>query len=176
MVTIADRKKLRAYFKKFPKWVIWSILIGVPFLFIYGIGIIGFLVGGIGIYLWYNKIPDSKYDKIFGESINELKGDAMKKLRLEESDLVRSYECITSIVYKNIAGAELGIKRGKDKFLRYTPVGVGMIFFTEHKLCVYQCVLDLITGNPLNVGAKKYFYDLFVPLCEIICNSFKAYN
>ena len=67
-------------------------------------------------------------------------------------------------MYWNVGGAELGFKKGKDNYLRYSPIATSLIFFTENKLCIYQCDLDLFTGNPLNVGSSKYYYQEIVAI------------
>lgn len=158
MISISERKKIRQYFEKFPRWTLWTLLISLPLILFYGIGLIGMAIATIFIYKWTQRINDKQFDHYKNESLKDLREIALAKLRLDESQLVRDNECIISPIYWNIGGAELGFKRGKDKFLRYTPIKANLIFFTQNKLCIYQCALDLVTGNPVNVGCSKFYY------------------
>ncbi|CAM1342393.1 hypothetical protein [Tenacibaculum amylolyticum] len=164
MITLEERRKIKEYFKRFPTWTIWTILISIPFIGVYGIGIIGFIISGITIYKWQQKIDDKQFDYYRNKSLRELRKVALEKLRLDESELVRDNESIISPKYWNIGGAKLGMKKGKDDVLRYSPIGTNLIFFTENKLCIYQCALDLFTGNPLNICSSKYYYQDIVAI------------
>ncbi|MFY0602169.1 MAG: hypothetical protein JXR03_21010 [Cyclobacteriaceae bacterium] len=159
-MTADDRKKISKYFKKFPKWVLWALLPCLVLLFVEPIsGIIGIGLGIFFIRKWYVRISDRQFDTYLEESLQTLEEQAKDKLRLDDADLVKDTESVLSPVFWRISGAEFGLKKGNDRAIRYTPVCVALIFFTEHKLCIYQCSLDLTTGNPLNVGSKKYFYE-----------------
>ena len=50
------------------------------------------------------------------------------------------------------------VKRGKDKLIRYSPIEITIIHFTEHQLVTYQCAFDLTIGEPLNARIKRFFY------------------
>jgi len=149
---------IQEYFRKFPLFTLWLIPLSILLLTVFGLGVIGLGISIYNIYKWNKRTTDTEFDKLRDESLRDLKRVAMSKLRLEESDLVRDFEFIVSPKYWNIGGAEFMLKKGKDGIIRYTPINVSIIFFTEHKLCIYQCVFDMVTGNPLNVSTDRYFY------------------
>ncbi|MFA0960243.1 hypothetical protein AB9P05_00395 [Roseivirga sp. BDSF3-8] len=157
--------KIKGYFAKPPKkWILIYLAVCVLLVFIDpSIGFICFLLLLIGLALLYSyKISDEKFDEILREDLRRLHQIALQKLRVSESELVSTPELILSPTYWNIGKADFGIKKGRDKKIRYTPVHVALLYFTEHKLCIYQCALDLTTKNPLNTSTKKYFYDEIV--------------
>lgn len=170
MISLVERKKIKHYFKKFPTWTLWTLLISFPFILVYGIGIVSIVIASFFIYQWAQRISDKQFDYYKNQSLEELRKIALAKLRLDETQLVRNHECIISPIYKDIEFAESGFKKGKDRFPRYTPIRTNLIFFTEHKLCIYQCILDLITGNPLNARSSKFYYEEIVAI-DIISNT-----
>ena len=155
-----QRKQIKKYFAPFPRWTIIVILAGVALTpFLWFIGLPAIVLGAVAIRQWKKRASDKEFDKLLNESIMDLRTRAMDKLRLEEGDLVREHEIIMSPTYWDLPKVIVGFKRGKDDIVRYTPIRVAMLFFVQHKLCIYQCTYDLTTGNPLNVSTKKYFYD-----------------
>ena len=110
------------------------------------------------IHYWFNKISDSQFDKHLEDELRRLEELALDRVKLSHDDLEHEIEMIISPTITKLGGATLKVKRGKDKRYRYSPVAATLLFFTEHKLVTYQCVLDLFTGNPLNTAVKKFFY------------------
>jgi len=152
------RVKYKKYFAKFPQTATWLIVIGILIIPLYGIGLIPVIIGIIMISNWNNRPSDEEFDAMRANDISEVEKLALQKLNLTEYDMVREPVIIYSPRWWNIAGAEVGVKKGKDNIFRYMPIEVTIIGFTEHKLVIYQCVLDLTTGKPLNVNIKKFFY------------------
>ena len=50
------------------------------------------------------------------------------------------------------------MKKGADGVIRFMPLGVTVINFTQNQLAAYQCALDLMTDNALSESTDEYFY------------------
>jgi hypothetical protein len=157
MITLSDRKKIKKYFEKYPKWTTKVLLISIPLIMLYGIGLIGVCIALLFIYKWKQKISDQQFDFYKSESIKHLQQIAIEKMRLDCEKLNGS-EYMLRPINKNELVIDRKFNRGKDKVLRYSPIKVNLFFFTEHKLCVYQCIYDLLSGNPLNVNIHQFYY------------------
>jgi hypothetical protein len=152
------RGQIKKYFKEFPKWAVWMIIIGIPFLAYYGLGLVL-----IGIGIWglvdYNKKPtEAQMDTWLEEDLKMLHNKALSKTGTDPSELVGEPVMVTGPRFWNIAGAEVAFKKGKDNILRFTPVGVTVLNFTPNQLIAYGSALDLTTGNALNESTDEYFY------------------
>lgn len=141
-MTKSDRKKIKQYFQKFKVWQFIAFPVNVFYL-----------------YRYFNKPGHEGFDELFDEAMVSLKRVALENLRITEDQLVAETVMIKSPVYEKIPHVFQGFRRGKDRMIRHTPIAVAVIFFTEHKLCIYQCLFDLTTGNLLKVYTRKYFYD-----------------
>ena len=165
-----DRSRVKRYFKRFPKWTIWFILGGlslttifivasVPLTVGYGIGLLPLILGSGRIYFWMQKPTDAEIDSLIDNDLSKLEDRALVKTGIDRSELVSETVFVNGPRFWKTGGAELGIKKGKDKIVRYMPVGVTVINFTEHQIVAYQCALDITTGNPLNESTDEYFYN-----------------
>lgn len=152
------RVQIKKYFQPFPKVAIWAIIAGVVLIDAYGLGLI--LIGiGVGEFRSYSKKPtDQQIDTWINEDLKPIKQRALTKTGLDQSELVRESVLVTSPRFWNIGGAEVGLKKGKDQIIRFMPLGVTVINFGADQLAVYQCVIDLTTGNQLSESSKEYFY------------------
>jgi hypothetical protein len=152
------RRLILKYFKKFPKWAIKLLLVG---LLISTFHLIGFLMIASSLLVigwWMKKPTDAEMDTWTDEDLALLKGRALEKSGLHESELIRDSVMVVSPRFWLIGGAAVGIKKGRDNIVRYIPVGATVIQFTEHQLVTYQCALDLTTGNFLSESVDEYFY------------------
>jgi hypothetical protein len=152
------RAQIKKYFKPFPKGAVWLIILGVPLLVAFGLGVILIIIGSLKIVSWKRKPSDRQMDVWTEEDLQGLEKKALKTTGLDESELVRESVLLTGLRFWNIGGAEIGIRKGKDDTIRATPIGVTVINFTEHQLVAYQCALDLMTGNALSESTDEYFY------------------
>lgn len=153
------REQIKKYFMTFPKWAVWMIIIGLPMLAFYVL--IGLLLIGIGIWgivNWTKQPTDAQMDTWLEEDLQMLYGKALSKTGTDASELVGEPVMVTGPQLWNTAGAQVGYKKGKDNTLRFTPVSVTVLNFTENQLICYSCVFDQTTGNALNEGTDEYFY------------------
>ena len=165
-----NRKKIALYFKDSNTWRnFFSLAI---------LGIVAILVGinereaalaapigaaliiiGFAILFFSPKRPsDKKMDDWLDIDLENITKRALKKISLNEDELVSDTVYVIGPRFWDIGGAKIGIRKGKDNYIRYTPVGVTIIFFTQHQLVGYQCALDLHTGNSLNESSDEFFY------------------
>ena len=156
-----DRPK---FFKKWKQSLTVLLIVLALCIFLPPVGIPLAVIIGLLVRHRYKSISDATFDRYKQEEINRLFNHALAKLRLDRSELVRETSLIVSPTLKPIAGVVPKFRRGKDHKLRYTPIGITMLFYTEHKLAIYQCALDLFTHNPLNDRTYKYFYSEIVAI------------
>jgi len=160
------RNKIRKYFKPFPKWAIWMILIGVVILLVgtqagAGAVVVGLLVAGIGGFGVYSygqgKATDQEMDQFLNEDLIALGRHGLNKVGVDATELVGEPVQVTGFP-RNISGAEFHHRRGKDNIIRFTPTQATLIFFTQNQLVAYSCAYDSTTGKPLNESTEEYFY------------------
>jgi hypothetical protein len=152
------RTKIQAYFSQFPTWSVWSILLGIPLLAAYGFGLVLVGAGAWALYRYFQRPTDQEVDRWIEEDLASIHLKALNKTGLDVSELVSETVLVTGPRFWNIGGAEVGIKKGRDDIVRFMPIGVTVINFTQHQLVSYQCVMDLTTGNALSESTDEYFY------------------
>lgn len=152
------RRQIKKYFMKFPKWTLHFIWIG---LIGYLIEPFAIIISGVSIataYWWFDKLNDQEIDSIVKKDLSNIHRKSLSKLNLVDDALVRDSIIIKSPRFWNIGGASIGIKKGKDKIIRFMPIDVTIIHFTQGFLCAYQGTLDLSTGKSLNSKTYEYAY------------------
>jgi len=157
-MTQAERSQIKKYFKKFPKWAIWMIIIGLPLLAAKFVGVIPIGLGIWGIVSYYQKPSDEQMDAWIQEDLQNLRTRALAKTGLDPSEIIAEPVMVYGPRFWNIGGAEVGIKKGNDNIVRFMPIGVTVINFTAHQLVACQCALDLTTGKALSESTDEYFY------------------
>src|SRR5712692_3773851 len=157
-MTQDERSQIKKYFKKFPKWAVWMIIIGLPLLAAKYVGLVPIGLGIWGIVSYYQKPSDEQMDAWIQEDMKNLQTRALAKTGLDPSEIIAEPVMVYGPRFWNIGGAEVGIKKGNDGIVRFMPIGVTVINFTAHQLVAYQCALDLTTGNALSESTDEYFY------------------
>ena len=157
----------RNYFKKLPAWAIVFIVIGGITLLIglSGSGkavLFGLVLAGLGAFAIYSYIQgkptDQQMDEWLEEDLHRLSEKALVKTGTDKDETKADAVTVTGPRFWRIGGASILWKRGNDGTLRYSPMEVSVINFTEHQLLAYTCVLDRTTGNPLNESTEEFFY------------------
>src|SRR5262249_31985567 len=152
------RAAIKAYFAPFPRWTVWTtggVVVSMAWLgpfFAYGLGWVALAAVGWVLKDWFNRPGDEEMDLWTQEDLERVIPHALDRSHLDPSQKIREPVTITSLRLKNFGKAFFGVRRGKDLILRFTPVNVTIINFTEHQLVIYRCALDLTTGVPLNEG------------------------
>lgn len=153
------RKMIVNYFKSFPKWAIVLIVIGVPLLAAKGLGILFIALGILVIVLYVKGMPtDQQMDAWLEEDLKTVSGKAMGKAGHDQSEIVADPVSIIGVRLWDTGGACVLFKQGKDSVIRFSPVSVTHIMFTQNQLSIYSSLLDRTTGNFLNESTDEYFY------------------
>lgn len=147
------------YFKKFPVWTVVSIFIGLAKLLPFGFGLIPIGLAVWGIMSWRKRPTDQEIDLWIGEEIKKTFDKALTKTGTEASQIVGEKVVIRGFPsIWQLGGATVAFIKGKDDYLRFTPLNVHIINFTENQLISYGCDLDLSTGKMINESTDEYFY------------------
>ncbi|GAG78464.1 unnamed protein product, partial [marine sediment metagenome] len=176
MGSVDKREKIRTYFKTFPAWTIWLIAIGAILiiigasvknggpaigmgLFVAVVGIIGFVSNSTG------KPTDQQIDKWVGTELKSFPAIALKKLGLEESQVVGNYIYLWSPPWKDIQLALRGVKFkefrfrcGKDRRTRFSRYKIMILIPTEDHLGVFTTTYNFIKNTIYNQMTGEYFY------------------
>jgi len=157
------RASIQKYFNsKFPKWAAWFVgigaLIGIPAMSspdgggAVVFGLIMAAIGGLGIYSYTNTVSDHQIDEWTKEDLSSLDKRALKKVGVDESELVGEQAII-------FGPADFSVmKVGKDKRIRFGRLRGMVVNFGQHQLLVYTCTMDITTGNTLHESTDEYFY------------------
>ena len=123
------------------------------------IGILAIALGAYGIYSSRGAKPtDQQMDEWLEKDLEGLNKKALDKVGTDESELVGEPVEITGPRFWDIGGAKIHYKRGNDKIIRFTPLEISVINFTQNQLLAYSCVYDFTTGKALNESTDEYFY------------------
>lgn len=105
-------------------------------------------------------VSDNEFDELLKLSISSLYQIALDKVSITEKDCIKVPVIIIGPPnFRKFSGLDFDIKKGKDDYLRFIPVGVTIYNFAEHSLLAYQCDFDPTTENPLNENTFEYFYN-----------------
>jgi len=157
-MTEEERAKVKKYFARFPKWAVWSILVGLPLIAAFGVGLILIGAGIWGLISYSGRPSDAQVDAWVREELKGLQARALAKTGLDPSELIGEPVMVYGPRFWKVGGAEVGIRQGNDGIVRFMPLGVTVINFTQNQLIAYQCALDLTTGNPMSESTDEYFY------------------
>lgn len=162
-----DDEKSRAikrYFTPFPTWSIWlavGVAAGVAWqgtFFAYGLGWAALAVAAWTVLRWAKRPGDAQIDAWLAGYLDLILPRSVEKSHLDAGDLIRDPVMFWSVRLSLPRGVFFGSVRGQDQVLRYTPLHVTVVNFTEHQLGVYQCALDLTTGAQLNESVHQISY------------------
>lgn len=167
------RKMIRNYFKPFPKWTIYMIVFGILVLRsvfkddysadeVVIMIIIGIATAGIGVFGIYSysrgKPTDQQMDEWLEQDLKNISKGALNKTGTDETELVGEPVLVTGPRLWDVGGVNVLFKKGRDNVLRFTPINVSIINFTQNQLLGYTCVFDFTTGKALNESTDEYFY------------------
>ncbi|WP_299677195.1 hypothetical protein [uncultured Dokdonia sp.] len=112
----------------------------------------------------FKKVTDEEFDELIQRAIAPLQKVALQKTLLHESECIRDSEMLFGPARAKNSLLEHHFKKGKDGLVRYTPIVVTIMNFTEHELVIYKCVFDPITETALNQSTWTYFYKEIVSI------------
>src|SRR5215470_9430658 len=127
------RERIRKYFKPFPRWAVFVLILGIPLTAVYGLGLLLVILGIWNIASWKRKPNDRQMDAWIEEDLGSMEKQALERTGLDESELVAETVLLTGLRFWKIGGAEIGILKGEDAIIRFTPIGVTVLNFTKHQ-------------------------------------------
>lgn len=161
-LTDEDLAKVVAYFTPVPKWPWFFVALGLLIFFGDAWIVVGLGCLALGIYFLMenskNRVSDDEFDAIQDKAYSLLGCVALDKLGLDAGDTVRENMLIKGPRYYDRSDADLVFKEGEDGIVRYSLHNIVIMVFTKKHLAMYQCALDLQTGNRLNERTEEFFY------------------
>lgn len=109
-------------------------------------------------------MKDQQVDQCLSEELNKLWNRALQKCDLDQEMCVARPVMIVGFPQGESARAELVFKKGKDKKIRWMPLGVLIINFTENQLVTYECDLNPVLSKPLSEKTKEFHYRQIVSM------------
>lgn len=109
-------------------------------------------------------VTDKEFDELINKVITPLQKRALEKTLLDESECKRDSEMLFGPSRSKNSLVERYFKKGEDDYVRYIPLVVTILNFTEHELVIYKCVFDPTTEIALNESTWTYFYKEIVSI------------
>jgi len=159
MTNEEKRAAIKKYFKPFPSWTIWMMIIGIAVLTQNKGGIVPIALGTLGVFLYYRKPSDAEMSQFISEDLDKALQASLHKSGIDASELVADAVIVTGFRLTNTGGCQHRHKKGGDGVTRFTPMNVTVINMTQNQLITYQACLDLTTGNLMNEETDEYFYN-----------------
>ena len=157
------RELIENYFLGKPAmWPFVGVLVGIAIAYFWiwwvGLIIVAVLLYFIIAFFRIKKPSDQQMDQWLEEDIEYFRNRALENLRIEKRDLIREgVELIGPRVWYKEA-MELRSKMGKDGRLRYSPIDLLLLNFTEKQLLVYRTLFDFVGNTVGSEITEEYFY------------------
>jgi hypothetical protein len=122
-----------------------------------------FWAGG-GLVRWLTRLlsvpSGKKMDSWLRELIEDTGAQSLEKLGLVADELTKEAIILLGLVedLHLIPEEDRWIRKGKDKVIRYTPLSLTVLQFTERHLGVYRCVLNYVRAVQLDERTDEFFY------------------
>jgi hypothetical protein len=162
------RARIKAYFMPRPTWPFWATAIGViavPIGFtahVVWLWLAGIAVAAGAIYVLVAKpgiATDAEVDACIHADRARVPQRAVQRLGIDPDSFVA--EPVIFSYGLGFAAGGNGFKasrRGDDRLRRTTPIGVTVVDMTRNQLLIYQCGIDLTTGNFINDSTRELFW------------------
>lgn len=108
---------------------------------------------------YYTAPPDAAIDTWLEEDIEKLVTGAYQQLGIKKSERPTAPLLIIAPVYWKVKGVEmkdLGLRKGKDKMLRFSVYQVTLFHLDEDILTSYTCHYNFLQGIVLNETTHEY--------------------
>ncbi len=166
------RRLIRGYFgSSLERFFVVLIIIGILFMLMSMTGAssatslvvmiiaVLFLVFGIlGLVKTKGRVSDQQIDEWFEDDLERLEKVSLNKLGIDETELISDPVPITGMSLWSGDNANIMFRKGKDGILRFTPIEINILNFTQNQLLIYRCVFDFATGRVLDERTEEYFY------------------
>ncbi len=166
------RAAMRKYFKPFPMWTVWFIIVGLVLFLIGtqvsgGVLVTGLLIIGIGAFgLWSylgGRPNDEQMDQWFEEDMKDIEESSFGQTGLDKSEVVADPVRVHGPILWNmeddgIPHSDVLFKKGKDDVVRFAVNHVNIILLCEHQLASYSCVFNSLKRVSVAEETDMYFY------------------
>lgn len=160
----AKSRAIKSYFTPFPNWAVLALVVVVAGIvwqgiwFAYGLGWAVLAAAGWAVRKWSQRPADQQIDTWLAESLSQVEPRSLERSHLDKADTIAKPVMFCTVRLNIPRGTFFGVARGQDREIRFTPLHVTVVQFTEHRLVVYQCALDLTTGHQLNESVNEIAY------------------
>jgi len=111
---------------------------------------------------YFTAPPDATVDAWLAEDIEKLVKDSYQKLGIEKAEGVTAPLVISAPVYwrqvRGIDMKDIGLRKGKDKMLRFSVYRITIFHLSEYILASYSCNYNFLRGIALNEMTHEYHY------------------
>lgn len=104
------------------------------------------------------KVSDQQIDEWFEDDLERLEKISLDKLGIDETELISDPVPITGMSLWGGDNTNIMFRKGKDKILRFTPIEINILNFTQNQLLIYRCVFNFTTGKISDEKTEEYFY------------------
>lgn len=143
----------------------YYIIIGRQFSGLSQLALVIMLISlGLIVYqlVQYNSAPsDTLVDQWLKEDIDKLVNQSYQKLGIEKVEGMPAPLVIISPVYWQVRGIDvkdLGLRKGKDRILRFSVYQVTIFQLHEYVLASYICHYNFLRSTSLNEMTNEYHY------------------
>lgn len=124
--------------------------------------IIGVILLGVGIFLFLRApktVGDAQIDAWTDEDLERHDFVARARAHANFAEVVRDPVVLFGLASEEVSNGLIeGERVGDDARTRNTPLGVTVLLCSPDQLGIYQCAVDLITGNIANERFFEVFY------------------
>lgn len=150
------------YFEDSEGWQVLLIIIGGLIWWLGESALWGGILIAIGVFLTWashlSPLTDQEIDEIIDKGLELAKQKALNKSNIDDSEMVGDQVVITGPRLTQTGGSKIYSKKGKDKELRFSPINVTVLSFTQNQLLSYQASYDVTTESFLMENTDEYFY------------------
>jgi len=128
--------------------------LGLALAVVAGCALVGWLVRRLAI------PSDTRIDLWLRELIESARDQSLGKLGLVKEELTKEEIILIGFTddMQLIPEGDRWLRKGKDKIIRFTPLSLTILQFTERHLGVYRAVLNFIRDVQLNERTDEFFY------------------
>ncbi|RPE09154.1 hypothetical protein EGT74_19280 [Chitinophaga lutea] len=126
------------------------------------------------LYRYFSVPDDESVDAWLADDIDRLVRQSYDKVGIAPSEKMPDPLVIISPVYWSTRGVDfkdLGMRKGKDKMLRFSVYHITIFHLDEYILASYRCDYNFLRGTSLNEATNEYHYKDVVSVATVEASS-----
>ena len=132
-------------------------------LFIIGMfwGLIAYVLYKKALYEYNSRISDNQIDLLMERDLKKIEKKVLEKIGIDPSELVSESLVITGPILEDDeddSDRENLVQKGEDNIVRYTPIALNLLHFTQNQLIIYSCNYDFYLGEIYDENTEEYYY------------------